>query len=61
MILSRINRTTMNLLLKVSRFFHDFQVNDLLTKIFLVLESLVNYLQTSGNRRFSSIVTIKVL
>ena len=51
MILSRINRTTMNLLLKVSRFFHDLQVNDLLTKIFLVLESLVNYLQTSGNRR----------
>ena len=41
----------MNLLLKVSRFFHDLQVNDLLTKIFLVLESLVNYLQTSGNRR----------
>ena len=26
MILSRINRTTMNLLLKVSRFFHDLQV-----------------------------------
>ena len=26
-ILSRINRTTMNLLLKVSRFFHDLQVN----------------------------------
>ena len=51
MILSRINRTNMNLLLKVSRFFHDLQVNDLLTKIFLVLESLVNYLQTSGNRR----------
>ena len=51
MILSRINRTTMNLLLKVSRFFHDLQVNVLLTKIFLVLESLVNYLQTSGNRR----------
>ena len=51
MILSRINRTTMNLLLKVSRLFHDLQVNDLLTKIFLVLESLVNYLQTSGNRR----------
>ena len=45
MILSRINRTTMNLLLKVSRFFHDLQVNDSLTK------SLVNYLQTSGNRR----------
>ena len=51
MILSRINRTTMNLLLKVSCFFHDLQVNDLLIKIFLVLESLVNYLQTSGNRR----------
>ena len=34
-ILSRINRTTMNLLLKVSRFFHDLQVNVLLTKIFL--------------------------
>ena len=51
MILSRINRTTMNLLLKVSGFFHDLQVNDLLTKIFLVLESLVNYLQASGNRR----------
>ena len=45
MILSRINRTTMNSLLKVSRFFHDLHVNDLLTKIFLVLESLVNYLQ----------------
>ena len=40
MILSRINRATMNLLLKVSRFFHDLQVNDLLTKIFLVLETL---------------------
>ena len=26
-ILSRINRTTMTLLLKVSRFFHDLQVN----------------------------------
>ena len=26
MILSRINRTTMNLLLKVSHFFHDLQV-----------------------------------
>ena len=46
-----INRTVMNLLLKVSRFFHDLQVNVLLTKIFLVLESFVNYLQTSGNRR----------
>ena len=32
---SSINRTTMNLLLKVSRFFHDLQVNVLLTKIFL--------------------------
>ena len=32
MILSRINRATMNLLLKVSRFCHDLQVNDLLTK-----------------------------
>ena len=51
MIQSRINRTTMNLLLKVSRFFHDLQVNVLPTKIFLVLEGLVNYLQTSGNRR----------
>ena len=51
MILSRTNRTTMNLLLKVSRFFHVLQVNDFPTKIFLVLESLVNYLQTSGNRR----------
>ena len=51
MILSRINRTSMNLLLKVSRFFQDLQVNVLLTKIFLVLESLINYLQTSGNRR----------
>ena len=27
LILSRINRTTMTLLLKVSRFFHDLQVN----------------------------------
>ena len=33
--LSRINKTTTNLLLKVSRFFHDLQVNILLTKIFL--------------------------
>ena len=32
---SSINRTTMNLLLKVSRFFQDLQVNVLLTKIFL--------------------------
>ena len=47
-----INRTTINLLLKVSRFFHDLQVNVLLTKIFLVLESFANYLQTSGNRIF---------
>ena len=38
-VLSRINRITVNLLLKVSRFFHDLQVNDLLTKTFLVLES----------------------
>ena len=30
-----INRATMNLLLKVSLFFHDLQVNVLLTKIFL--------------------------
>ena len=51
----------MNLLLKVSRFFHDLQVNVLLKKIFFVLESLVNYLQTSGIEEFSSIVTIKVL
>ena len=43
-ILGRINRTTINLLRKVSRFFHDLQVNVLLTKIFLVLESFVNYL-----------------
>ena len=34
-ILSRINRTIMNLLLKVSRFFHNLQVNVLLAKIFL--------------------------
>ena len=27
MVLSRINRTNMNLLFKVSRFFHDLQVN----------------------------------
>ena len=51
----------MNLLLKVSRFFHDLQVNVLLTKIFLVLESLVNCLQTSGNKEFSSVVIIKIL
>ena len=41
-VLSRINRITVNLLLKVSHFFHDLQVNDLLTKKFLVLESFVN-------------------
>ena len=41
-ILSRINRTIKNLPLKVSRFFHDLQVNALLSKIFLVLESFVN-------------------
>ena len=41
-ILCRINITAMNLLLEVSRFFHDPQVNALLTKIFLVLESFVN-------------------
>ena len=34
-ILSRINRTTMNLLVKVSRFFHDHQVNAYLQKYFL--------------------------
>ena len=33
----------MNLLLKVSCFFYDLQVNVLITKTFLVLESLVNY------------------
>ena len=33
--LSRINRKTINLLPKVSRFFQDLQVNVLLTKIFL--------------------------
>ena len=33
-ILSRINKTTMNILLKVSRFFDNLQVNVLLTKIF---------------------------
>ena len=33
--LSRINRTTTNLLIKVSRFFHDLQVNVSLTKAFL--------------------------
>ena len=33
----------MNLLLKVSLFFYDLQVIVLLTKRFLVLESLVNY------------------
>ena len=32
---SSINRTTMNLQLKVSRFFQDLHVNVLLTKIFL--------------------------
>ena len=41
-ILSGINRTTINFLPKVSGFFHDLQVNALLTKIFLVLESFVN-------------------
>ena len=50
-IVGRINRTTMNLLLRVSRFFHDLQVNVLLTKVFLVLESFVNSLRTSGYRR----------
>ena len=34
-ILSRINRATVNLLLKVSHFFHNLLVNVLLTKIFL--------------------------
>ena len=35
MILSRINRTTINLILKVAGLFEDLQVNVLLTKIFL--------------------------
>ena len=34
-ILSIINRTTMNLLLKISHFFHDLQVSVVLTKILL--------------------------
>ena len=33
---------TMNLLLKVSGFFYDLQVNVLLAKIFLALEIIVN-------------------
>ena len=39
---SWIKRATIKLLFKVSRFFHDLQVNALLTKIFVVLKSLVN-------------------
>ena len=53
-ILSRINRTTINSLLKVSDFFHNLQVKCFTYKNlswFLVLESFVNYPQTSGNRR----------
>ena len=52
--LNRINRTTMNSLLKVSRFFHDLQVNVLLTNIFLDFffqKALLIILQTSGNTR----------
>ena len=42
LIWSGINRTTMNLLLKVSRFFYNLQVNVLLSKIFLAFESFVS-------------------
>ena len=47
----------MNLLLKLSRFFDDLQINVLLTKTFLVSESLVNYKSPLIG---TSIVTIKV-
>ena len=59
-ILSRINRTTMNLLLKVSHFFHDFQVNVLFTKIFLVLEALAINWKSLRKGEFCSIATIRV-
>ena len=32
-------------------YIHDLQVNVLLTKIFVILESFLNYLQTFENRR----------
>ena len=48
----------MNLLHKVSRFFYDLEVNVLLTKIFLVLESYVNC-KRMGIGKFFSILTIK--
>ena len=51
-ILSRINRATMNLLLKISRFFHSLQVNVLLAKYFSIsCFGKLCCLQTSGNRR----------
>ena len=48
----------MNLLHKVSGFFYDLEVNVLLTKIFLVLESYVNC-KLMGIGEFFSILTIK--
>ena len=56
----RINRTTLNLLLKFSHFFHDFQVNVLFTKIFLVLEALAINWKSLRKGEFCSIATIRV-
>ena len=59
-----INRTTMNLLLKVSRFFHDLQVNVLLTKIcldFLFYKALLSVYKCLGIEEFTSIITTEIL
>ena len=63
-ILSRINRTTMNLILKVSGLFEDLQVNILLTTIFLDFlfqKALLIIYKRLGIKELSSIITIKVL
>ena len=59
--LSRINKTTMKLLLQVSCFFHNLQVNVLLTKIFidfLLQKALLIIYKYLGMEEFSSNITI---
>ena len=53
----------MNLLLKVSRFFHDLQANVLFTKIFLdflFYKALLIIEKRLGIEEFSSIIIIKI-
>ena len=60
-IVSRANKTIMNLLLKVSRFFYDLQVNILLVKKNWFWKALLINYKLPGIGEFSSVIVLVII